>query len=120
MSDKQTTAVVLLVILSLVFYLYNKGRLGQFVGVITGNQSNVTGSQSGEQSAALNNIGIVSNASYQVNGLNTPGNVLNAVYGVDNSQGINVIRFNPPPASQGSNSITDLASIGATAAQFFA
>jgi hypothetical protein len=36
MNDKQTTALVILLILAFLFWLYNTGKLGNVVSVITG------------------------------------------------------------------------------------
>jgi hypothetical protein len=96
MSDKQTTAVVLLVILSLVFYLYTKGSLATVVSAITGSSS-----KSGVNSTSLA-ADVASNAQASATGvsyndpLNT-GYFLNAIYGINSGSG--VISYSPPSSS---------------------
>lgn len=93
MSDKQTTAVVILVILSLVFYLYTKGTLPSVVSAITGNTQPGTSTTSLAAYVASNAQAAVSTSTSYADPLNT-GYFLNAIYGIDQSTG--VISYQPP------------------------
>lgn len=117
MSDKQTTAVVLLVILSLVFYLYNQGRLGTVIQTITGNkgavsQFTITNTAA---NAASNAELTASNVQYDSQGLDT-GYFLNSLYGFGKN---GEVQYSQQGGS-GSNSslISDLSTVATLATLF--
>lgn len=117
MSDKQTTAVVLLVILSLIFWLYNQGRLSQVVASVTGSPVGQS-TQAGLTQTSLVLSGLTVPTSYSTGGINTQGYVLNAVYGSpNNSAGTNVINYGA--SANSTSNLASLASSGAAIATLF-
>ena len=102
MSDKQTTAVVLMVILALVFYLYNNGKLATVVGTITGKSPTETITATAANLAANTEAATTQNYNGIMQGLNT-GYFLNSIYGIDSNNTVQYTASNSNNSNTASN-----------------
>lgn len=111
MSDKQTTAFVLLVILSMVFYLYHTQKLAPLVAIITGgNAGNIGKSWSTSTDASyITSQAQVANVSYDqwASGQNT-AYTLNSFFNIGQNGNV---QYSQPSGSSTSNDLSTITTL---------
>ena len=113
MSDKQTTAVILLVVLSLVFYLYHTQKLASLVAIITGGNAQQIGQNYNvsTDAAYITTQAQTANVSYAqfASGQDT-AYTLNSIFNIP--KGAGSIQYSQPASSSaGSDNLSNLSTL---------